>query len=297
MQRLTYAFYFIKACFSLALKNIRLRNPWLAMWMGSLTLFILWLIPLGAVVAIIGIKPLGMVLIGLFSILLLFCLLVWGEITAVETCQIFAALNKDESLTADSTPDSMNFAHWWDIFLWVLTLPGHEVIRVFNHIFRPDKAANHDWLTGSYLVLPVISLENRSLSEALERVKQFLRDHSLRFHPDLVGIRPVAGVVQWSLVVVGGLLGLWVGLIVADPVTAGVLTRLLGIVSGIFLASIFATLGVFFSSFFRACYYTTLYQWVLNVELARSTGDASQGLPPPILGQVMGKAKPSKKER
>jgi hypothetical protein len=297
VQHLTYAFHFIKACFSLALKNTRLRNPWLAMWMGSLTLIILWLLPLGVVVALIGLKPWGMVLIGLFSILLLFCLVVWGEITALETCQIFAVLTKDDSSTVEAVSESMNFAHWGDIFLWVLTLPGHEAIHLFNFIFRPQKAVNHDWLEGSYLVLPIISLENLNLAVALERVKQMLRDHLLRFHPDLVGIRPVAGVVQWSLVIVGGLLGFWVGLIIADPLTAGILTRLLAIVVGIFLAGTFATLGVFFSSFFRACYYTTLYQWVLNVESARSTGGASQGLPPPILSQVMGKTKPSKKER
>jgi hypothetical protein len=296
VQRLNYAFRFIKACFSLAVKHPRLLKPWLNLWMGGISLLILWLIPLGAVITLLGLTPLGMVLIGLISILLLYSLLMWGEVTALETSRAFDAITRGDFIQPESMGQTPEFAHWKDISLWVLMLPGMELIRFFNHVFRPGEAENHDWLGGSYVMLPVIALEDLNLAEAEARIKQLDRDHLLGFHPELVGISPVVGVLQWLLILAGGIVGFWVGLIMADPVTAGALSRLLAIAIGILLAGSLALIGISFSSFNRACYYTTLYQWALNVEVARSSGDTSRGLAPALLSQVMRKTKLSKKE-
>jgi len=296
VQRLTYAFRFITACFSLAIKHPRLRKPWLYFWMGGIALLFLWLILFSLVIAVAGIKPLGMVLIGLLIILLLFCLLAWGEITALETCWIFGDLIREDLVVSDSAQGKQEFAHWRDAFLWVLTLPGLELIRFFTVIFRPSRAAELNWLDASYLMLPVISLEDFSLGEGVERIKQLVAGRLLRFHPHLVGVRPVAGVLQWALILGGGLLGTRVGLVTADPATAGLLSRLFAVALGMMLAGILALLGIFISSFSRACYYTTLYQWALNVESARMTGVASRSVPPVILSQVMRLKNLSKKE-
>jgi len=296
VQRLNYAFRFIKACFPLAVKHSRLLKPWVNLWMGGISLLILWLIPLGAVITLLGLTPLGMVLIGLISILLLYSLLMWGEVTALETSRAFDAITKGDFIQAESTGGTSEFAHWKDIALWTLMLPGMELIRFFNQFFQPRQADKHDWLSGSYVMLPVIALEDLSLAEAEERIKQLERDRLLGFHPELIGISPVVGVLQWSLVLVGGIIGFWIGLIMADPMTAGVLSRLLAIAIGILLAGNLALLGISISSFTRACYYTTLYQWALNVIVARGSGDTSRGLAPALLSQVMRKTKPSKKE-
>jgi hypothetical protein len=296
VQRLNYAFRFIKACFPLAVKHSGLLKPWVNLWMGGISLLILWLIPLGAVITLLGLTPLGMVLIGLISILLLYSLLMWGEVTALETSRAFDAITRGDFIQAVSTGQMPEFAHWKDISLWVLMLPGMELIRFFNQVFRPGKADKHDWLGGSYVMLPVIALEDLILAEAVNRIKQLDRDRLLGFHPELVAISPAVGVLQWLLILAGGIVGFWVGLIMADPATAGVLSRLLSIAIGVLLAGSLALIGISFSSFYRACYYTTLYQWALNVELARSSGDTSRGLAPALLSQVMRKTKPSKKE-
>ena len=296
MQRLNYAFRFIKACFSLAVKHPRLLKPWLNLWMGGISLLILWLIPLGAVITLLGLTPLGMVLIGLISILLLYSLLMWGEVTALETSRAFDAITRVDFIQPELMGQTPEFAHWKDISLWVLMLPGMELIRFFNQVFRPGETQKYDWLGGSYVMLPVIALEDLSLAEAEARIKQLDKDHLLGFHPELVGISPVVGVLQWLLIMAGGIVGFWIGLIMADPMTAGVLSRLLAIAIGILLAGSLAMIGISFSSFNRACYYTTLYQWALNVEVARSSGDTSRGLAPALLSQVMRKTKLSKKE-
>ena len=296
MQSLTFAFRFINACFSLALNHKQLRKPWLYLWMGGVALLVLGMIPFVAVIVLVGTTQLGAVLIGLFSILLLFAVLAWGEVTASESCQAFFNLNYTEEISPESGNPRPEFARWQDVFMWFLIQPGLAVIRIFKGIFQSEKGDQEAWLTASYLIGPVISIENLSQVDAVERVKQIFRDHLLRVHPDLVGVRPVAGTIQWLLILAGGVLGLWVGLIIADPVTEGVLSRMLGMALGILTAGVLTLLGIFFSSYIRACYYTSLYQWLLNVESARMSGDTSQGAPPAILSQVMVKIKTSKKE-
>lgn len=296
MQRLTYAFRFIKACFSLAFKNPPLRRPWFYLWMGGVSLLSFWLFPLGVVVLVIGLRPGGMILIGLFIILLLFGLLAWGEVTGLETCRALDALTRAEDHPDALSVQQREFSRWQDVFLWVLMLPGLTVIHLFDRAFRPEQAEINDWLDASYLILPVISLEDLGLTEAQERIKQLVSDRLLRFHPDLVGVRQVVGVIQWVLILVGTILGFWVGLRIADPLTAGLLSRLMAMAAGLALAGLLTVLGIFFSSFSRAGYYTALYQWALNVESARKFGDASQGLPPMILRQVLQTEKPGEKE-
>lgn len=296
MQRLIYAFRFIKACFSLAIKHSQLRKPLVFLWMGGIALSILWLVPLGVVMVLVGINPLGMMLIGLISSLLLFTLLTWGEVTSLEICPAFDSLIQSEEEQPETEKQRREFSRWQDVALWVLGLSGLKVIRFLRQVFRSPQAARLDWLGASYLILPVVSLEDLSLAEAIERIKQLVRNHMLRFHPDIVRVRPVVGVFQWTLVLAGGILGFWVGSMMADQPTVNVLTRLLAAAVGTLLAGILATLGIFLSSFIRACYYTTLYHWALSVETARSSGIASQGKPPGILSQVMRKTIPSKKE-
>jgi hypothetical protein len=296
VQRLTYALRFIKASFSLAFKNPRLRMPWFYLWMGGIALLAFWLFPLGVTLTLLGLRPFGMILIGLLISLLLFVLIVWGEITALETCWAFDSLIQVDEQPVETPAQRREFSRWWDVFLWLLILPGSEVIRFFTPLISVDYAAKHDWLAAGYLMLPVISIEDLNQQDAAERVKQLVSDRLLRFHPDLVGIRPLVGITQWALIVSGAILGFWVGLRIADPVTAGLLSQLLAMATGIALAGVLALLGIFLSSFSRACYFTTLYQWVLNVESARRLGVASQGLPPAILSQVMAQTKSSKKE-
>ncbi len=180
--------------------------------------------------------------------------------------------------------------------MWMLSLPGLGVFYLVNRVFRDKNSDKLDWLDAAYLMLPVISLEDRRLVEATERIKQLVRDHLPRFHPDLFAIRPLARITQWFLVLGGAILGFWIGLILADPATSGGLSRLLAAALGVLLGAVLALLGIFFSSFNRACYYTTLYHYVLSVETARLSGDTGQGTPPVILSQVLRKTTLSKKD-
>ncbi len=296
MQGLTYAFRFIRACFSLALKNPRLRKPGLYLLMGGVSVLVVWIFPLGVVTALLGVRPLGMVLTGLFATLLLFVLLVLGEVIAMETCLVFDDLIRTALPSPETDSERRSFTHWGKVFLWVLILPGLHIIQFVDQVFRPKHAVARDWLSAAYLMLPVISIEDRSLKDAAERITDMIQNHLVRFQPGLVKVRLVVAVVQWALILGGSALGIWAGLAIAGPGPAGVLTRLLAIAIGLILAGTPALLGIGFSGFCRACYYTSLYQWALNVAFARLSGDSAHSLPPAILSQVMRTTNTSNKE-
>lgn len=287
MQRLSSAFRFISACFSLALKHARIRRPILHLWMGGIGLLVLWLVPVLVVIALLGVRPLGLVLIGLFISLLLFCLIAWSQITALETCRAFDDLTWINQELPGSSQEKGEYLHWRQVLLWVFLQPGLAISHLFTQAFRPKHTEKFAWLSAAYLMLPVIALEDFNLKEGIDRIKQLLRDRLIRFHPSHVGVRSLTGAVHWVLTVSGVLLGVLVGLKIADFQTATLLSRFLAAVVSILIAGVCALLGLSISSYNRACYHTALYQWVLNVENARMSGDASQSSPPKILSQAM----------
>jgi len=289
MQRLNYAFRLIKAHFCLAIKNPQLRRPWGQLWMGGAALVILWLIPLGVSIAVFGLRPIGLILLGFFSFLLLVCLLIWGEITSLTTCRIFVAVSKEGKYFYTSTESADDFNHWQDIALWTLMQPGLMLIRLFDQLFRKHKASEYSWVDVSYLMLPLVALEDLTLGGAKERIMQIKQENLIGFNPQLIPIRLVSRVINWIFILGGGLLGFWAGITLANPATASVLSRLLALACAIFIAGILALVGILFSSFNQASYHTTLYQWAMNAELVRHSGDTSQSIVPEILSQVMRK--------
>ena len=287
MQSLKYAIRFISASFSLAAKNPRLQKSWFYLGVGSLVVLILWFLPLSLVVAFIGLQPAGMILVGLICTLALITLLVFGEIFALYICQAFDTVSGDREEQEIRWPFLPS--HWIDVALFALSLPGKLLYQAAQQRFSSNKSDPSPWLDATYLILPVICLEDLSLSQAVERLNQIVGEHLLRFRADLVRVRLVAGVIQWILILGGLALGFITGINVADPSTAGIWQRVLGTGAGMVLAWLLTMVGLVFGTFTRTMYTTALYQWVKNVEAARQTQAREKGSPPEILRQVLGK--------
>lgn len=287
MQSLKYAFRFISASFSLAVKNPKLQESWLYLGAGSLIVLVLWFLPLSLVLVFLGLKPAGMILVGLICVLAVVSLLVLAKIASLDTCRVFGSISMDREESEEKRPFVPE--HWVDAALFAVSLPGKQLRQSFQQIISREKNDPSPWLDVRYLILPVICLEDLNLSQAVDRVKQIVGEHLLRFRADLVQVRLVADVVQWVLMAVGIILGFIVGIAVADPISAGNSQRVLGAGAGMVVAWLPTMVGLVFGSFTRTIYHTTLYQWVKNVEAARQTQARDKASPPEILRQVLGK--------
>jgi len=289
VQSLKHGFRFIGASLRLAFKHSQLRKSWLYLGIGSLLLIILWFIPLALVVLLIGLTPLGLVLISALSIFLVFSLLIWGEITTLQLSPVAAILLQESSLER-SLPLKPIQMHWGDIALWMLTKPGFILLTAFRRLLRHE-AQTTRWYETRGLVTSVICLEDRKLVGAVERVEQILNDNLLRFRPALVRVHLIARIVQWMMLGGGIALGTFVAVSLADPTSASPWQQALGMGVGLLPAWLLTMIGGLFSTFTRTCYQTSLYIWVRNVELARKKNDPDKAAPPEILRNVLGAEK------
>jgi hypothetical protein len=255
---------------------------------------ILWLLPIGAVTAFIGFSPIGLILIGAAGFFFIISLYLWGEIVGLKICQSAAeVISEDpEELTTSS---HVILSHWADILLYALILPRLSLTYSLNR--TSDQNQQSQWV-GRPLTLPIISLENLSLRETLERVKQITRDNLLRFKPGLVPVGLVVKGLQGTLMICGVVLGtLLAKRISAISTTSHLWLRLLGTSSGMAVAWLLTMIGVLFSTTAQSCYHTALYLWTRNVEDAYKNHNAQKAAPPKILQHVLGSSGISKKER
>ncbi len=289
MQSLTYAFRFISASFKLAFNQRRVQQAFLYLGLGGLALLVTWFLPLALVIGLIGLKPIGLVLIGLISIFALVSVNLWGEITSL---LVITAFSEQITLTEEDTPEEKPTqvirTHWQDVILSRFIVPGSQFINFFNQVFSSDEPQNHSWLDHAYLLMPLIALEQRHFDGAVTRVRQMVEENLFRVQRDFMDVNLVVRVVQWLLLGIGIVLGFVIGLKIADPLEAGVWIKILGAGVGFFVAGIFSLLGIMFSAFFRASYHTALYAWGMNVEAIRQLGKTGKASPPVVISQAMG---------
>lgn len=300
MHSLKYAFRFIWASFSLALKKVQFQEQWLQIAIGNLVLLLVWFLPLGLTVGLIGIRPVGMIFIGLVSIFMLFSFYLWAEITREYASKMMANLIHEEPVSEnDETPKLPLFEHWHDILIWSMIKPVFGIQHNLERLFWPERAEKYPWFESYDLVIPIISLENLNIKGAVSRIEEMINAHLLRFKPGFVKVDLVARVVCWVMGFIGIMTGLSVAIIVADPLSADPWQRILVLGIGLLIAWFFLTLGYIFSAFTRSCYHTALYQWVMNVKAAIESGDPAKAVPPDIIRQSMGQAEiiRNKKER
>lgn len=298
MQAIKNAFRFIKASLSLALKQVKLQEPWFTLGLGSLALLFIWLLPIGAVAGLIGLTPLGLTLLGLLALLALVSLLLWGEVTVLLMSQTFAAL---ETADPEAPPSNLKFlsAHAGTVILLALTLPLLALGNGLRNLFaKPESvpAEKSRWLKARTLALPVVAVEGATFQETLDRLRQIVSDNLLRFREDLIKVRLVAGLIEALLIVLGVGLGFAVGLKIADPAIVGPWQRVLAAGIAMLIAWVPTIIGIMFSTYTRACYATSLYQWTRNVAAARERGAGSKAQPPAILAEALGTPNQSMKE-
>lgn len=290
MQAIKNGFRFIGASLSLALKKIKLQEPWFALGLGGLVILFVWFLPIGSVVKWIGLTPLGLTLLGILAVLALADLILWGEITSLLTARTFAALDSEEAAGNISNLKFLG-THGGAVVLLALTLPLLSLGSSLRGLFaRPEAAPNERsrWLEARTLALPITAIEGTPFPMTLDRLRQIVNENLMRFREDLIAVRLAAGLIESLLIAGGIILGFAVGLKIANPATVGPWQRVLAAGIAMLIAWVPTIIGIMFSSFSRACYATALYQWVCNVAEARASDGAAKTQPPAILAQVLG---------
>jgi hypothetical protein len=142
------------------------------------------------------------------------------------------------------------------------------------------------WTEATYLVLPIMVIEDEDLKAGLKRATYIAKNNLLLIGISAVGVRWVTGLIGFFLVVIG--IGLALAIILPVFSLTGGLTGLsiVSVILGVLVASIFFMASNVIGSYTSTAYHTCLYLWARNVETAQQ---GTLAVVPAPLAAVLGK--------
>jgi len=297
VQRINGAFRFIDLNFRMAQKHEAIQKPWMYLSLGGFLLTALWLVPLGILILLFGGRPFAWILVGLIILIYELSLVVWGEITALQTAQIFTGLIQEEADHRSAHPKKgLMKTPWLPVMVYALSTPGLLLVIGFQEVFfgefRPDQA----WIKVHPLIPPILAMEGCSLKGALERIKKIVAENLLRFQPGYLPVDFVARAVAWVSTLIGAAAGGFIARAIGDPLFTDTWSAFAAVCVGLVVMGTFSMGGIAFSTFFRTCYHTALYVWALSVEAVQTDPSNGRASPPDILSQAMSKKRKDRKE-
>lgn len=259
--------------------------------LGSLLIALVVMIPLNLVLWLLGTNSWGLALSGVLGGLTLIALAIWADINSLTASVLFDqqqnGVPADLQTAEESRQLGLKTMLHFDLVYpslqprrWLLDKPVKPVADG-----RPLPIGQNAWLEGLFLAKPLIALERLPLNGLAPRIHQLLDKNLLRFNPKLIKVQLVTRLV----LVINLILGVGVGILVSSAWTSTGMTsifeRLMAGSMG-FLSGILISLpGIAFNSGLPMLYHTSIYRWIVNLELGDPT--QYQVVVPPILSKVL----------
>ena len=285
MQSIQRGFAFFKQSWQMALADPDLIKPsMLAMLVGFVVTLIM-LVPMGLTALIFGGSNIGNWVMGFFGLVLVFLQYLVGYIFSAMTINlIFGYLTEGDGRMDRAWKvvqrDFLDIASLAAVSLVVYMLKsllegkgrrGGNII--FGAIARGlASILGVLWSETTFLVLPVMVIEDVSLQDGLKRVFKIVQDNLLLVGVSTVGVGFVTGLIGFILGATGIGLGLGVGLGIVSIGVENPVLVFSGIGLGVVIASVFIMAATLISTYTTTAYHTCLYLWARNVESARQTG-------------------------
>lgn len=143
------------------------------------------------------------------------------------------------------------------------------------------------WTEAAFLILPAMVIEDINLKDALKRAGSIIKNNLLLVGISTVGVKTVNGLIGFLLGALGIGLGFGVGfgiLTITNTSTFGLVS---GIGLGVIIASIFIMIATVVNSYTATAYHTCLYLWARDVEKAQASGSSVQVQAPAPLAAVL----------
>lgn len=139
------------------------------------------------------------------------------------------------------------------------------------------------WTEATYLVLPIMVIEDVGLKEGLKRATYITKNNLVLIGISTIGVRWVTGLIGVLLAIIGLVLGFGIAYPLILLAGSSTPVIVLAVILGVFTASVFFMIANVISSYTATAYHTCLYLWARNVE------KAGQNIPAPApLAAVLG---------
>lgn len=143
------------------------------------------------------------------------------------------------------------------------------------------------WTEAAFLILPAMVIEDINLKDALKRAGTIIKNNLLLVGISTVGVKTVNGLIGFLLGALGIGLGFGVGVGIITITNTSTVGLVSGIGLGVIIASIFIMVATVVTSYTSTAYHTCLYIWARDVEKAQAAGSSAQILAPGPLAAVL----------
>lgn len=146
------------------------------------------------------------------------------------------------------------------------------------------------WTEATYLVLPIMVIEDVNLKDGLQRATYIAKNNLLLVGVSMIGVGWITGLIGFILGLVGILLGVGVAFPIISLAGESVPLIVVAVVLGVLVASIFFMAAGIVNAYTSTAYHTCLYLWARDVEKAKlGTAGLPVNVPAPApLAAVLG---------
>ncbi|MEI6290160.1 MAG: DUF6159 family protein [Chloroflexota bacterium] len=294
MQSFSRGWNFLTQAWKMAAADGDLLKPSIYAMLVGFVVSLIGAIPIIISVVLLGMDSLiGRIVTGFFGVLLIFAQYAITYIFSAMTVKLIY----DFLTSGDGQMDKaweMVKRDWLDILTLAAASTLVNMIKNWvrgsgkNRNFIRESIANMIdtlWTEATFLVLPIMVLEDINLKDGLKRATYIVKNNLLLVGISTVGVRWVTGLIGFIFAIIG----LGIGFGIAFPLIsiAGDSTILIviAIILAILAASVFFMAANVINSYTSTAYHTCLYLW------ARSTEQAGQGVTaaiPAPLAAVLG---------
>lgn len=145
------------------------------------------------------------------------------------------------------------------------------------------------WTEAAFLILPAMVIEDINLKDALKRAGNIIKNNLLLVGISTVGVKTVNGLIGFLLGALGIGLGFGVGFGIITVTNTSTFGLVSGISLGVLIATVFIMVATVVTSYTSTAYHTCLYLWARDVEKAQASGSTVPVLAPGPLAAVLNK--------
>jgi hypothetical protein len=278
MESFRRGFAFLKQSWQMALADRDLIKPSILALIAGLAVTLVGIAFIAPVGFLFGDSHVGQVVIFLLGTVLVFVQFMTSYLFSVMTIYLIYGYLAEGDGRMDKAWAIVK-RDFWDILS--LAAASTLVNIVKNMVKGKGKNAGRNilanlintvWTEATYLVLPVMVIEDVNLKEGLRRVTHIVKNNLLLIGVSTVGVGAVTGLIGFLLGATGIGLGLGIGFGLVSLSQGALFGWIAGVGLGVLVAGIFIVVATIISSYTATAYHTCLYLWARDVEKASAQG-------------------------
>ena len=278
MESLKRGYEFLKQSWQMALADRDLIKPSIYALLAGFLVSLITIIPMGLVGFFLGDFGFGRAILYILGALLVFVQFIVTYIFSAMTVYLIYGYLAEGDGRMDKAWAIVK-RDFWDIASLAAV---STVVKVLRDMLKGKKRGGLGevlgnllgvlWTEATYLVLPIMVIEDINLGDGLKRAAQIVRDNLLLVGISTVGVRAVTGLISFLLSLVGILLGVGAAAGIISVFAGSAWAIVIAVALAILIATPFILVGALVSAYTSTAYHTCLYLWARDVERAQQAG-------------------------